>query len=401
MYDAIVVGARCAGAATAMLIARGGKKVLMLDRDPAGSDMPMSTHMIWHSGVKKLSDWGLLDKLMETGCTPMRTFDLDMGEFHLVGKARPAGDVDMALAPKREVLDKLLTDEAVAAGVEYRDRVNVTDIIEENGQVVGIRFTDENGQDEARAQIVIGADGRHSKIAKLVGAEESNAHSNAQGTYYAYFEDLPLNDMEFISRPGRMFYAWATNDGHTMAGMCCRYEDFQQQNKDPETNFYAELEEFSPEMCARVRKANRVSEWRSGSTRGFSRKPHGAGWALVGDAGLTVDPISATGISQAFKDADLLADAVLMGLDGKRDMEEAMNGYEAARDVVSLPMLAFSHDMGRLEEPPQEMIDLFVSMYGNQEAIEDYFGVFAQTVPVTQFFDPSNMEKIVSAAKAA
>lgn len=401
MYDAIVVGARCAGAASAMLIARAGKKVLMLDRDPAGSDMPMSTHMIWHSGVKKLADWGLLDKLMETGCTPMRTFDLDMGEFHLVGKARPAGDVDMALAPKREVLDKLLTDEAMAAGVEYRDCVTVTDIIKEDGRVVGVRYSDADGEGEARAQIVIGADGRNSKIAKLVGAEESNAHPNAQGTYYAYFEGLPLKDMEFISRPGRMFYSWATNDGHTMAGMCCSYADFQQQNKDPETHFYRELEDFSPEMYARVRKAKRVCEWRSGSTRGFSRKPYGAGWALVGDAGLTVDPISATGISQAFKDADLLAAAVIAGLDGKRDMQEALNGYEVERDLVSLPMLGFSHDMGRLEEPPQEMIDLFVSMYGNQEAIEDYFGVFAQTVPVMEFFDPDNMARIMNEAKAA
>jgi 2-polyprenyl-6-methoxyphenol hydroxylase-like FAD-dependent oxidoreductase len=402
MYDAIIVGARCAGAATGMLLARDGKKVLMIDRDAAGTDMPMSTHMIWHGGVKKLADWGLIERLEATGCKPMRTLDLDLGEFHLVGHAPSAGDVDMAYGPKREVLDKLLVEAAMEAGAEYRPNVTVTDLIHENDCVVGVRFEDAAGnKGEERAKIVVGADGRNSRVAKLVGAQESNVHANAQGTYFAYFADLPLKDMEFVSRPGRMFYSWATNDGHTMAGMCCKYEDFQKQNKDPETHFYRELEEFAPDMCARVRAATRVGDWRSGSTRGFSRKPHGPGWALVGDAGVTVDPISAAGISLAFKDADLLAHAISAGLDGKQPMAEALQAFEDERDTVSLPMLGFSYEMGKLEEPPQEMIDLFVSMYGNPQAIADYFGVFAQTVPVGAFFDPENMARIISEARAA
>ena len=361
--------------------------------------MPMSTHMIFHSGVKKICDWGLLDRVIETGCIPMRKFRLDLGEFALTGQAPPANGVDMALGPKRDVLDKLLVDAALEAGAEYRDEVSVSSLIWNNDRVCGIQYKGKNGEiREEAAWIVIGADGRNSSIAKLVGVEESNAHPRAQGTYFAYFDNFPLDDMEFISRPGRMFYSWATNDEQTMAGMCCKYKDFKEQNTDPEKYFYKELEEFSPEMYDRVRAASRATEWRSGSTRGFSRKPHGPGWALVGDASVTVDPISASGISLAFKDADDLAVAVHKVLSGQGNENEIMQAYEEKRDSVSLPMLGFSYEMGKLEDPPQEMIDLFVAMASNQEATDSYFGVFAQTVPVGAFFDPENIKKIISAA---
>ncbi len=402
MYDAIIVGARCAGASTAMLLARKGLKVLLVDRDAKGSDMPISTHMIWHAGAKKLKDWGLLDRVNATGCTPMKRFVLDLGEISLTGPAPAAGDVDVAIAPKRKVLDDLLVDAAIEAGAEYRPECSVTDLIWENDQVVGIKTAGRNGEaGKESARIVIGADGSNSSIAKMVDAEVANAHPQAQGMYFAYFDDLPLNDMEFVSRPGRMFYSWATNDNQTLAGMCCRYEDFGVQRTDPEKNLHAELAEFSPEMGERVRAAKRATEWRFGATTGFSRKAYGPGWALVGDAGLTVDPISAAGMSHALRDAENLAVAVHQALGAETGGPEALAAFEAERDAQSLPMLHFSYEMGKLEDPPQEMIELFGALYGNQEDTEAYFGVFAQTVGVGEFFDPQNMQRIIEKAKTA
>ncbi len=402
MHDIIVVGARCAGASCAMLLARKGMKVLLVDRDAKGSDMPTSTHMLWHSGVKKLKDWSLLDRILDTGCKPMRNFQLDLGEFVLEGEAPAAGDVDIALAPKRYVLDNMLIEAAIEAGVEYRQECSVNDLVWENDRVVGVKYSWRgNSSGEERARFVVGADGSNSNIAKMVSAQTDNKHDQVQGTYFAYFEDLPLNDMEFISRPGRMFYSWASNDGQTMAGMCCRYEDFRKQNKDPEHYFYSELQEFSPAMYQRVRDAKRVSEWRFGSVRGFSRTPYGQGWALVGDAGLTVDPISAVGISLALRDAENLADAIYEGLSGQKPIEDSLQEFTVKRDSQSLPMLQFSQQMGMLEEPPEEVIEMFIGLNGNSEDTSAYFGVFAQTVPVTTFFDPDNIQRIIEKGRAA
>ena len=180
MYGAIVVGSRCAGASIAMLLARKGMKVLFVDRGAKGSDMPISTHMVWHAGVKKLKDWGLLERLAAMGCAPMKRFVLDLGEISLTGEAPSAGDVGMAFGPTRQVLDELLVDAAIESGVEYRPECSVTDLIWEDDQVKGIKYLGRNGDAGTEAaHIVIGADGSNSSIAKMVGAEVANAHPQA------------------------------------------------------------------------------------------------------------------------------------------------------------------------------------------------------------------------------
>ena len=126
MYDAIVVGARCAGAPTAMLLARGGAKVLLLDKDRRGTDA-LSTHYIHQSGIARLAAWGLLDRLKATGCPPIRDYTFDVGDFALTGSPPPLGDVDAAYSPRRDILDELLVEAAEEAGVEVRHGVHVQD----------------------------------------------------------------------------------------------------------------------------------------------------------------------------------------------------------------------------------------------------------------------------------
>ncbi len=402
MYDAIIVGARCAGASTALLLARRGHSVLLLDRAALPSDMPMSTHMVWHGGTACLARWGLLDRLAATNCPPMSTFNLDLGGFVLRGSAPPAGDVRECYAPRRSVLDGLLLDAAIEAGAEARDGCTVTELLFDDDRVVGVRYANTAGAiHDERARIVIGADGSNSTVAKAVQAPSSNEHPQLQGMFWSYFSDLPVDDIAFYARPGRMIYGWRTNDGLTLAGICCRYEDFVMLRRDPETSFHAELRALTPELFDRVRAARRETEWLAGSTRGFIRQPSGAGWALVGDSGLTMDPISAAGITNALRDAETMADAVDEGLSGKASLDESVASFGRRRDDGSRALYDFTREMAKLDPPAQPIVDMFVGLRDSAEDITEYFGVFAQTVSVPRFFSPENMERLMKRGAAA
>src|SRR5437667_4168951 len=156
-YDAIIVGARCAGSPTAMLLARKGYRVLVVDRATFPSDT-VSTHVMHPLGVAALVRWGLLDRLVATGCPPIHTYTFDFGPFTLSG-APGTADAPVAYCPRRTVLDKLLVDAAVAAGADVREGFTVAEVTFDDGHVVGIKGHSKGGNAvEERAKIVIGAD---------------------------------------------------------------------------------------------------------------------------------------------------------------------------------------------------------------------------------------------------
>src|SRR5215467_5234600 len=174
MYDAIIVGARCAGAPTALLLARKGYKVLLLDRGTFPSDMPFSNHYVHQTGSARLKRWGLLDALAATNCPPIRTNHFDYGAFSLTGSPVPAeGGVTEAYAPRRLKLDPVLVDAAVKSGAELREGFSVQEVLFEKDSVSGVRGHQKNGSAVSeRARITIGADGMFSTVAKAVQAEE-------------------------------------------------------------------------------------------------------------------------------------------------------------------------------------------------------------------------------------
>ena len=400
MYDAIVVGARCAGSTVGMLLARRGHRVLILDRNEFPSDRLASTHMVWHSGVAQLSRWGLRDRLVATGCPPMRNFNLDLGELVLKGHAPPEEGSAEAYAPRRFILDDLLLSAAREAGAQVRTRCSVHELVVDGDRVVGVRYSDEHGAvHEERGSLVIGADGEKSTVARLVGAPSYEQQGRIAGTIWAYFAGLPIDDMEFYARPGRMVYAWRTNDDLTVAGICFPFADFRAALGDRGRTMPAELDALAPGFGERVRAAERVSRWRTGCATSFCRAPVGKGWCLLGDAGLTMDPITAAGITNAFRDAELLAETVDEGVAG--DLDTALATFEERRNAVSLPVYMFTSQMAMLEPPTQEVIDLFVGLARSQEDADAYFGVFAQTVPVSEFFAPKNLQRISAAAAPA
>jgi flavin-dependent dehydrogenase len=396
-YDAIIVGARCAGSPTAMLLARKGYRVLVVDRAVFPSDT-LSTHLIHAPGVAALRRWGLLDELASTGCPPIDSYAFDFGPFTISGSPQPEDGNARGYAPRRTVLDKILVDAAADAGAEVRERFTVDDLITEDGAIVGIRGRDSGGASVVeRARVVVGADGRNSRVAKAVGPVQYNEKPMLQWSFYTYWSGLPVDGMEVVIRPDRGWGAFQTNDGLTLLVVGWPFAESTAYKADVEGNYLKTLE-LAPEFATRVRAATREERFAGGSVANFFRKPFGPGWALVGDAGYDKDPITAQGISDAFRDAEMCATALDETFTGARPFVDAMSDYQQARDTKVLPFYDFTTQLATLEPPPPELQQLLGAVYGNRDAMNAFVSMVAGTVSPAEFFDPENVGRIMSAA---
>lgn len=400
-YDVIVVGARCAGAPAAMLLARQGHRVLLVDRSTFPSDT-LSTHIIHAPGIAALQRWGLLQQVVDSGCPPIDSYSFDFGPIQIVGRPRPAaGGVTTGYAPRRTVLDKILVDGAADAGVEVREGFTVEEILTEEGTVVGLRGHGADGVSVTeRARVVVGADGRSSSVAKAVNPHRYNEKPELQWSYYTYWSGLPVNGMEIVDRPNRGWAAAPTNDGLTMLVVGWPIAEAAAYKADVEANYLATLD-LAPEWAERVRAATREDRFHGGAVSGYFREPFGPGWALVGDAGYNKDPITAQGISDAFRDAEACTEALHEWLSGASPFDTAMASYQGRRDEVVMPMYEFTSDLATMAPPPPEVQELIGAVYGNQEAMDDFVSLTAGTVSPAAFFDPENVGRIFAAASAS
>src|SRR5262245_53551303 len=349
-YDAIVVGARCAGAPTAMLLARKGYRVLAVDRATFPSDT-VSTHLIHPPGVDALRRWGLLDRVIATGSPPIHTYAFDFGPFTLAGS--PGADrSDVAYAPRRTVLDKILVDAASAAGAEVREGFTVEEIVFQADQVAGIRGRSRGGATVTeRARVVVGADGLHSLVARAVDAERYREKAPLLAAYYSYWSGLSMEGrFEAYNRPRRAFAAWPTNDGLTLVIGGWPYSEFESNKADIEGNVLGVID-LVPDFADRLRKARREERFAGMAVPGYFRKPFGPGWALVGDAGYNKDFITAQGIQDAFQDAERCVRALDDAWSGRRSFEAGMADNQAARDERALPMYELTAEIASLEPP--------------------------------------------------
>jgi flavin-dependent dehydrogenase len=296
------------------------------------------------------------------------------------------------------VLDEILVDAAARVGAEVRERFNVDEVYVEDGRVVGVRGHGEDGTAVLeRARVVIGADGRNSHVAKAVGAQRYNDKPALQRAYYTYWSDLPVDGFETVIRPERGWAAVPTNDGLTMLVVGWPYAEARAYRTDIEANYLKTLE-LAPGFAARVRGATRQERFAGGSVRNFFHKPFGPGWALVGDAGYTKDPITAQGMSDAFRDAELCSRALEETWDGGRSFEDAMSAYQRARDAQVLPMYGFTTQLATLAPPPPELQRLLAAMHGNRDAMDAFVSVTAGTLSPVEFFAPDHLGQILRAA---
>ena len=395
MYDAIVIGARCAGSPTAMLLARKGYQVLLVDKASFPSDVVNGYYVQQHGGAR-LKRWGLLDKLRASNCPPVLTFTFDFGAVALTGSPPPVGDVIEGYAPRRTVLDKILVDAAVEAGAELREGFAVQALVWDGERVVGIRGQTKGGTTVTeQARIVIGADGIHSLVARVVQAPTYNVRPALTCWYAGHWSDVPTERLEFYLRARRVLIACSTNDGLTVVLAGWPHEEFHAFRADIEGNYFKSLE-LVPELAERVRGGKREERFvGTAETANFFRKPYGSGWALVGDAGYHKDPSTAQGIADSFRDAELLTEAIDAGFSGRRLLDEALAEYEGRRNAAVLPMYEFTLQLANLAEPsPPEMQQLLAALCGNQRETTHFFGAWAGTVPIPEFFAPENIQRI-------
>ncbi len=397
-YDVIVVGARCAGSPTAMLLARRGHRVLVVDRSTFPSDT-VSTHLVHPPGVAALQRWGLLDRVLATGCPPIDTYAFDFGAFTLSG-APGTPEAPVAYAPRRTVLDQVLVEAAAEAGAEVRERFTVDALVIEDASVVGVRG---HGRDDRRtvterARVVVGADGLHSFVARAVRPEQYRDQPPLLCGYYSYWSGLPMRGrFEAYDRPNRAFAAWPTNDDLTLVIAGWPYAEFEANRRDLEGNYLRTLD-LAPRFADRVRAATREERLVGAVVPNFLRTPHGPGWALVGDAGYNKDFVTAQGIQDAFRDAELCAAALHDALTGARPFDVAMGEYQSRRDEQVAAMYDFTLELAALQPAPPDLQQLLAAAHGNQEAMDQFARINAGVESPADFFAPANAGRILAAA---
>jgi flavin-dependent dehydrogenase len=334
--DVVVVGARCAGAATAMLLARAGHDVVVVDRAAFPSDT-ISTHAIARGGVVQLRRWGLLDAVVDSGAPEIRRVEFHAGSEPTVRTVKDRHGVDFLVAPRRHTLDPLLQAHAMAAGARLRTNATVTEVMHDSrGRVVGVAGRDDDGRFEIRARFVVGADGLRSRIARSVGAPVIEQRPSTSATHYAYFAgNWPA--MEYHLGAQSFAGVFPTNDGAACVWVCAP-DDWALEHRRRQGTvtdaFHAMVAETSPGLAERLREDTVATSTARGmmSLPNQIREPFGDGWVLVGDAGYHRDAITGHGISDAFRDAELVAVALDRALRDPGAELEALERYAVDRE---------------------------------------------------------------------
>lgn len=401
MYDAIIIGARCAGASTAMLLGRQGHKVLLLDRAIIPSDIPHG-HFIHRGGPQRLHRWGILEQIADSGCPMVSNIVMAAGGVSVVGQGLFVGGVPFGCGPRRRVLDRILVEAAAATQVEIRDQFLVEAFLTEGDQVTGIKGRDirSNRRVTEQARIVIGADGRHSRLAQAVQAPLYEEIPSVSCYYFSYWSGVSGEAVEVHVGQSNIIFAFPTNDDLFAVFVAWPIDRFHEVRADVETHFQQTLA-IAPELAERIGAGKREERfYGTADLPNFFRKPYGPGWALVGDAGHHKDPYMALGITDALRDAELVATAVHNGLSGNPHMREALAGYEQQRNELSRPLYYENLTRARFTPPPVEFIQIRAALLQNQDQqdINQFLKANLGLIPRELFFNPENIGRIMGQA---
>jgi len=375
-YDAVIIGARCAGAATALLLARSGAKVLLVDRQAYGSDT-MSTHALMRGAVVQLNRWGLIPDIAEAGTPAIRSTTFHYGDETVRVDIKAQHGVDYLLAPRRTVLDPLLVDAAWESGAKVRHGVALAGLqfAASGGRVIGASLKDASGACmSVRSDIVIGADGRQSTVAQSVNAKAYVDGNNCSGVGFGYFEGLKSEGLHWHFARNAAAGVIPTNAGHCVFAAVPAARFAATFRGDVLRGFLQVLEMNSPRLRTEIDRARLIGRLRGfGGASSHLRQCHGAGWALVGDAGYFKDPLTAHGITDALRDAQLLSAAIIDG--GRRALED----YQNERDALSLPFLRITDAIASFSWDLNEVKQLHADMSAVMKAETDHVATLATT----------------------
>lgn len=371
-----------------MLLARKGHRVLLVDRDRFPSEMGQSTHLIHPLGVARLRAWGVLPAI-EARAAPFTDWRVDMHGIVLEGAPPAVEGHQTSHGPRRRLLDGVLAEAASAAGVEFRERTRAVDLITRDGRVAGLAMADRRGRRfDERARVVIGADGPTSLVARRVGARESHREPIVQSNIWTYWRGIALDHVRLYIRERAGAFAFPSSDGAVLVAANLMHDEFVRARRGRETAYYARLAEIAPDLREMVAGATQVDRLHAGCTRGFVRRAAGPGWALVGDAGMKKDPVTAQGISAAFRCAEMLAKAVDDGLSGRRPLDDALTAYEAERDRWLMPFYRFTARLARFAKPTGAQAAFYRAAQGDAAVTARLFGAVALTESPETLFEP-------------
>jgi 2-polyprenyl-6-methoxyphenol hydroxylase-like FAD-dependent oxidoreductase len=336
-HDVVVVGARAAGAATTLLLARLGHAVVLLDRAVFPADT-ISTHQVARTGVVQLHRWGLLQAVLDSGAPAIRQVTFTTAGDSMTRPIKNKAGVDLLVAPRRHILDTIVAEAAFRAGADVRFGMTVTGVrLDDAGRATGVYARNRTGaRVEISARFVVGADGLGSRVARAVGAEIIEGRGDDGATQYAYFTGPVWNGIEFIVADRALTGVFPTHDGQACVWICGPSADAGEARRraaSREQAFAAYLSRTAPDLAERLRAGQRTSQV-TGMLRApnYLRRAHGAGWALVGDAGYHRNSVTAYGLSDAYRDAELLAVALDQVLRGEVSEQVALAGYQDQRD---------------------------------------------------------------------
>jgi len=310
-------------------------------------------------GVAYLQRWGVLDEVLATGCPPVYTRQVTICDQALPA---PPPDLDSLplLAPRRTVLDMILVQAARRAGVHVHEQTTLSAVVRDGDRVVGVEGKCKHGDPmRALAPVVIGADGKQSWLARQVGAAYTHYVPTVSLAYFAYWSGFNTDGLTLHFTPGQATGIFPTNAGQTLV--------FVQARIARRAEFQADV---PGQYLAALRRVPAVAEKLAGATRAspilgmldqpaYFRESYGPGWALVGDAAHHKDPLAARGITDAFRDAELVAKAIRAGLGGETDLLPALAECEAVREATARPVSELNHRLAELPDDASEITERF------------------------------------------
>lgn len=357
--DVVVVGARLAGCAVAAPLARAGRRVVVLDRMGFPSDQ-LSTHVLFPAGTSELAQLGALPRILELEPSRIRWARVEVEGISALERLRPAADgIDYGVCVPRDLQDVQLVRAAREQGADVREHCTVQSLRRRGGRVVGVRYRDRDGvEHELASTLLVGADGRRSTVAALVGAWTPYRISrNGRGLVFRYLEDPLAGGIEAETlcqwREGDSFaFVFpSTPAGRLLVLFMGHRDEVGDARADPEGYWQRKLAEH-PGLAARVAGARAGTKLRStDETPAFFRASSGPGWALAGDAGHFKDPVTGQGMRDAMFAGRTLAERVLPVLDDADAVDRATRAWEAARDRECLPAYHLANLDTRVEQP--------------------------------------------------